>query len=210
VEFSGASSSYTITADGNGHSLTVTQGSNVYHLDEVTAIQFSDMTDIVASQTATGTSAPNSAQVTELYGAVFGRLPDVGGLAYYEQMAAKNPSIGFVQYAENFLSSPEYTNNSAHAYAQTTAGDTQFITDSYNNLLGRAPASGDAAWYEANVINPIIKADLATGMTMTQAELQAHAQVLVDFSASPEFTNDVSTTGTGTPAFGGHHWLQLV
>jgi hypothetical protein len=192
VEISSAFTAYTVSAAGDG----------------ITEVQFNDASLIVASQSATGTQAPTSAQVTELYGAVFGRLPDVGGLGFYEQTATKNQGIGFLTYAEWFLNSPEYT--SAHSYAANSTGDAQFITDSYQNLLGRAPAAGDIDFYETKVINPIIAADLAAGKTMAQAELEAHAQVLVYFSASPEFTNDVSTTGTGTPAFGGHHWLLLV
>ena len=210
ADINGNSSSYKITAAGDGADFTITGNGAAYSLNGITEVQFSDTSLIVSSQTAGHGAQVSSAQITELYGAVFGRLPDAGGLAYYEQSALNNPGTSFVTYAENFLSSPEYANNSAHGYAPTAAGDTQFITDSYKNLLGRAPASGDAAWYEANVIAPIIASDTAAGATMAQAELHAHAQVLVDFSASAEFTNDVSTTGTGTPAFGGHHWLLLV
>ena len=208
VVFNGASTGFTMTPTGDGHSLTVTEGSVTYTLKNVNALQFSDTTDIVASQTPPVPGAVNTAQVTELYSAVLARTPDVGGLSFYQNYAAANPSTPFLQFAEWFLGSSEYTSNSAHNYAQTVAGDQQFITDSYNNLLHRVPSTADINFYENNVIAPAL-AGLAPGSTAyAAADAQAHAQTLVYFSQSPEFLTDVTVTAQNPSSSA--HWLVLI
>jgi hypothetical protein len=179
------------------------------HLVNATELTFTDgTTEFVASTTPPAGGQLSSANVAELYSAVLAREPDVAGLAYYEGLAVTQPNTGFITYAEYFLSSPEYVNNTAHNYALNSAGDARFITDSYNNLLDRAPEAGAVQYYETNVINPIIASDTAAGLTMAQAELHAHALVLTYFSQSQEFLNDVSITGTNPAS--ASHWLQLV
>jgi len=206
VDFADKASNYTITANAD-HSLTVTEGSAVYHLSNVTELHFADTSDIVASQATSGGATVSSAQVTNLYAAVFGRLPDVGGLAYYEQSAAANPTTGITTYAVYFLSSPEYTNNPAHAYAQTETGEGQFITDTYNNLLHRAPEAGAVSWYETNVIDPLLKGLTPGTSQYAAADLQAHALVLTYFSSSAEFLGDVQVTAQNPSS--SSHWLLL-
>ena len=210
ASFKGASSQYTITSDSTGVTVTGHVGSvnSVDHFSQVTELQFTDGTEFVASTTPPTGGLLSSANVAELYSAVLAREPDALGLAYYEQQAVANPTTGFLTYAEYFLSAPEYVNNTAHNYAQNATGDGQFVTDSYNNLLHRGPASGDVQWYLTNVINPIIAADTASGSTLAQAELHAHAQMLVYFSQSQEFLNDVSVTGSNPVS--AQHWLHLV
>ena len=207
VDFANNAASYTIVANPD-HSITVTEGSAVYHLTNVTELNFADTQDIVASQTAAAGGGVSSAQITNLYAAVFNRLPDVGGLAYYEQTAAANPGINITSYAEWFLSSPEYTGNSAHNYAQSEIGEAQFITDTYANLLHRAPEAGAVSWYEANVIDPLLKGLVAGTAAYAQADLYAHALVLTDFSGSAEFVGDVQITAQ--QASNSAHWLLLV
>ncbi len=207
VIFPGPADGYTITATGDGISFTVSSPGSTDHLSNITALQFSDHTEIVASQTTVVPGAVSSAQITELYGAVLGRIPDVAGLAYYENYAAGNPSTPFTQFAQWFLSSPEYTGNPAHSYPQTAAGDAQFISDSYENLLHRAPGAGDAAWYQSHVIDPMLSGLTPGTAAYGQAELSAHAQVLAYFSQSPEFLGDVTITAQH-PA-DAQHWLVL-
>jgi len=207
IVFSGAAAAYTITPDGNGTGFTITEGSMADHLSGIQALQFSDVTEIVASQTSVADNAVTSAQVATLYAAAFSRQPDIPGLGFYEAYAAANPSVGIVTYGEYFLSSPEYTSNSAHNYAQTTAGETQFITDTYNNLLHRAPETGAVAYY-LNVINPML-ANLTPGTTAyAQADLVAHATVLAYSSESPEFLSDVQVTAHNPAS--AQHWLVLI
>jgi hypothetical protein len=206
VVFNGNASTFTIAPSGDSVNLVVSSTNGAAHLSKVQALHFNDFTDIVAQKP--GTSSVTSGNITELYSAVFGRLPDVAGLTYYENELTANPSLSLTTLAQNFLASPEYVNNNAHAYAQTTAGDTQFITDLYQNLLHRPPASGDAAWYEANVITPIVGNATPGSAAYNAAVLQAHAVAVTDFSASAEFLGNVQVTAAH-PA-DANHWLVLI
>ena len=204
----GSSQFYGLSANGDGAHFTITGGNVPQVASNVEAVQFSDYTAFVASLAPIAGGNISSAQVVDLYSAVLARTPDAGGLAYYENYARNNPTTPLLSYAEWFLSSPEYTTNGAHNYALNSTGDGQFITDTYNNLLHRAPEAGAVQWYETNVVNPVIAADTAAGATMTQAELHAHAQVLTYFSASPEFLGDVQITAQHP--LDSQHWLLLL
>jgi len=207
VVFGGTASQYGIAKTASAGVFDVTNSTGgITAVSDVTALQFSDHTLFVASQTPAVAGAVSSAEVANLYAAVFARTPDVAGLNYYEQEAAANPSLTLINFAESFLSSPEYTN--AHSYAQTTAGDTQFITDTYSNLLHRAPDNAAAITYYLNVISQFTSGFAVGTAGYTAAELAAHAQVLADFGNSPEFIGDVQVTSTH-PA-DAQHWLVLV
>jgi hypothetical protein len=206
VTFSGSAASYTVTSDAQG-TLTVTNGTVTDHLSNVTALAFSDYTEIVAQTPAIFPAPVTTGNITELYGAVFGREPDVAGLAYYQAELAANPAIPLTTFALWFLASPEYINNSAHAYAPNATGDASFITDSYTNLLHRAPEAGAVDWYETNVIDKILGNTTPGTSAYTTALALAHAQLLVDFSASDEFLGDVKITAQH-PA-DSQHWLVL-
>ncbi len=205
VAFSGSSSQYLISPTGDGVHFTVASSGSTDVLSNIQALRFSDLTLIVA-QTPGTASAPTTGNITELYGAVFGRLPDVAGLAYYQNELQANPLIPITLFAQDFLASPEYT--AAHSYAATTAGDSQFITDSYNNLLHRAPAAGDVAWYEANVIAPFLTGLVPGTAAYAAADTLAHAYVITDFSASPEFLAQVQVTASNPASV--QHWLVLI
>ncbi|GEM_PF-873430 len=212
VIFSGTAGDYSLTAQGDGIGLTVTDTgtgrTSADSLRGVTAIKFSDFTDIVAQTPGSGEAGHvTTGNVTELYGAVFGRLPDVPGLAYYQAQASAHPDQPLTQFAQQFLASPEYINNPAHNYAQSSAGDAQFITDCYENLLHRAPESGAIPYYQT-IINSIT-ANLTPGTAAyAAAQTLGHAYVLTDFSASAEFLQDVQVTAQ-TPS-SAQHWLVLV
>ncbi len=208
VILSGTGNLYSFDPTGNGTSFTLSGNGVTDQISNVTALQFSDVTDIVASQTPSTAGAVSSAQVTELYGAVFGRTPDVGGLSFYETYARANPLTPFQQYAEWFLASSEYTANTAHNYPQTVAGDERFITDSYSNLLHRTPSASEIAYYENNVIAPALKGLSSGTAGYASAQAAAHAQVLVYFSQSPEFLSDVTVTAQAHSS--ASHWLVLI
>ncbi len=174
-------------------------------LFQVTAMQFADGTDfIVQAPSATGVTSGN---VAELYAAVLARTPDVAGLAYYNNLIQSGSGPSMLQLAEYFLNSPEYTGNSEHAYAQSTAGDAQFITDTYQKLLHRAPDSGAIPFYQ-NVITQFTAGLTPGTAAYATAQMQGHAQVLVYFSASAEFLSDVQITSQH-PA-DAQHWLYLI
>jgi hypothetical protein len=200
--FTGAAANYTVTANSDG-SVTVTDTStgraSVDHLSNFSALQFSDQTDIVAAAPGAN-GAVTTGNITELYSAALSREPDVAGLAFYQNYLKANPGTSLTTFAQFFLSSPEYT--SAHSYAQTTAGETQFITDLYDNLLHRAPESGAIPFY-LNVITGQTAHDAVGSAQYATDVALARAEVLTYVSQSPEFLSDVKVTGTANP----QHWL---
>ena len=208
LELTGNASAYSFTAKGDGFHFTVSGNGTSDQISNVTELKFGDFSDFVASQTPQTAGGVSSAQIADLYSAVFARAPDAAGLAYYENQAAANPTLPITLYAQQFLSSPEYTGNSAHNYAQTSVGDAQFITDTYNNLLHRGPASGDVAWYQANVIQPFLNGLTPGSSAYASAELQAHAAILADFSQSTEFLGNVQVTAQHPSD--AQHWLILI
>lgn len=208
LDLSGSASQYTVTASGDGSSFTLTNTANgsVDHLSGINALQFGDYLDIVAAAPGQN-GVVTTGNITELYGAVFSRQPDVPGLGFYLAYLKANPGTPLVQFAEYFLASPEYTTNSAHNYTHDQAGDDQFISDSYQNLLHRAPEAGAIPYYEA-VINTYTKGLTAGSAAYVAAETLGHAWVLTYFSASPEFLNDVQVTAAH-PA-DATHWLIAI
>lgn len=208
--FSGVSSEYSIAPASDGQGVVVTDTgtgrSSVDTLMDINALRFADLTDIVAQAPSAG-AAPTTGNITELYGAVFGRLPDIPGLAFYEAELKAHPSLPLTQFAQYFLASPEYTGNPAHDYAPSIAGDTQFITDCYTNLLHRSPEAGAIPFY-LNVISQFTQTLTPGTSAYTAAETLGHAYVITYFSASQEFLNDVQVTA-GNPT-SAQHWLVLI
>ncbi len=189
-----------MTGDAGTHDFTTDKFAGA------SALQFADQTVIVAAAPG-GSGALTTGNITQLYAAVLGREPDIAGLAFYQGYLQKNPATPLLQFADWFLSSPEYTGNSAHDYAASSAGDAQFITDSYRNLLHRTPAADEIAFYQTYVMSPA-EAGLTPGsQAFATAQFQAHALMLVYFSASPEFLTDVQITAQqgASP----QHWLLL-
>jgi len=213
----GSPNQYSLTAAGDGKDFTVTDTStgrtSTDHLSGFTALQFdnggtSAATTIFIASATPSAGTVTSADVAALYGAALNREPDVSGLNFYEKFASSNPSVGITQYAADFLSSKEYTGNPAHQYAQTPMGETQFVTDTYNDLLHRAPDSGGVNFYLTNDINPML-ANLTPGTAAyAAADLAAHALVVAEFSQSPEFRSDVGITAQNQAS--ASHWLLLV
>ena len=170
----------------------------------ITELKFQDSAIFLA--VAPSTTQVTTGNVAELYAAVLGRTPDAAGLAYYQQQYAGKSSSAMLQLAENFLNAPEYTSNAAHHYAQSAAGDAQFINDVYQNLLHRAPETGAVPYYQ-NIVS-LFTQGLTPGTTAyANAALQGHAQVLVNFAASQEFLSNVQITAQH-PA-DAQHWLML-
>jgi hypothetical protein len=153
-------------------------------------------------------TGPATSAVLEIQNAAAGQPLNAAHVSDSAANLQANPATPLISFAEWFLQSPEYTGNVVHAYAQGTAGDAQFITDSYANLLHRPPAVGDVAWYQNNLINPILTGMAPGSASYSAAELQAHAAVLTDFSASAEFIADVQITASH-PA-DAQHWLILM
>ncbi|HMA50888.1 MAG TPA: DUF4214 domain-containing protein [Magnetospirillaceae bacterium] len=218
VELSGTSSQYTAIGLGDGSGFTLSETgtgrTSTDHFRGITELQFDNgggsaapTIAFVASETPTVAGAVSSAQIAALYAAVLGRTPDSAGLAFYEAAAA-NTANTILCLAADFISSSEYLNNPAHVYAQTMAGEMQFVTDTYSDLLNRAPEAGAANWYVTTVIEPLLKGLTAGTADYAAADVSAHALVLAYFSQSPEFRTDVQVTAAH-PA-DAQHWLILV
>ena len=205
VDFTGLVSQFTFTASSDGQSLTVSSSAGAVQLSNVQGLHFTDGTQLVVAQPPGDANHVNTGNVTELYSAVLAREPDLGGLAFYQNFLASNPSTPLQTFADYFLNSTEY--KSAHSYTADTAGDTQFIEDSYQNLLHRTPTASEVAFYTDNVMTKA-ETGLAAGSTaFANAQFQAHALMLVYFSASSEFLTDVQVTATNTAS--AQHWLVL-
>jgi hypothetical protein len=204
VSFAALPSQLTFTGSTDHQTLTVAAGANTYQLSDIQAVQVSG-TQVIVAQTPGDASHVNSGNITELYSAVLAREPDLDGLVFYQNSLKSSPSTPLQQFAQYFTASLEYT--SSHHYAQTTAGDTLFIQDSYQNLLHRTPAASEVAFYENNVLAPAVAGLTAGTQAYTDAEFQAHAWVLTYFSQSPEFLTNVQVTATNTAS--AQHWLVL-
>lgn len=107
--------------------------------------------------------ADTPAQVFRLYKASFNRESDAEGLGYH---VGHIESLGqqLTDIAGNFVASPEFTSK----YGPLT--NEAFVTQLYQNVLGRAPDAGGLAFHVGN---------LSSGTL-------SRAQTLVGFSESPE------------------------
>lgn len=216
----GTPSQYSLTGSGDGKDITITETatgrSSTDDLSGFTAVQFnnggsgSPTTTIIASNDDIGSTGVASSDIAALYSAALAREPDVQGLNFYENAVTHMSDTGaalLVDLATYLINSPEYTGNSAHAYAQTTAGETQFITDSYTNLLDRTPSAAEVNFYLSNVITPALNNLTPGTAAYAAADQHAHAVVLAEFSQSAEFRSDVSITAQNQAS--ASHWLLL-
>ncbi len=107
--------------------------------------------------------------VARLYMAVFGRQPDTGGFAYWNERIQNG--LALPDAAAYFVVSPEFVN----LYGSTA--NPEFVELLYQNVLGRtSDADGKAYWI----------GQLGSGMTRTELTLW--------FSESPEFRNVTETS----------------
>jgi hypothetical protein len=136
-------------------------------------LQFTDQTVFVDNA--------NNANIARLYSAAFNRVPDAAGLNFWEDIYSNNISAAVksggyyialartndgsgVTIADGFIQSGEFQ----HLYGTLTDG--QFITQMYQNVLGRAP---DTAGYNF-------------WLNQMETNHTTQAMVLVGFAESPE------------------------
>ena len=207
--FSGSSGQYAIAGTGDGVSFTVTDTgtgrTSVDHLSNVQLLHFSDANEVIGSTTPISGGTLSSANIAELYASGLGRAPDAAGLAYYEAQLKASPTLTGANLAAAFLASPEYA--ASHNYAQTAAGDSQFVADLYTNLLHRPGSSAEITYY-TNIINQFTAGQTAGSAGFTQAELTGHSVVLADFSLSQEFLANIQITAQNPAS--AQHWLVLI
>lgn len=186
VVLAGARGQYGVSVDGSGTlTLSDTASGKSY---TITGDHF-----LVFDGAAAGSNAGfqdidfilqgNDATVAALYNAALGRLPDLAGQEYYGDGLAAG-SLTLYQTAVNFLASPEFQNRFASAALTADNGgahDQAFINQLYQNVLHRTPAASEVAYYVADL--------QGTQPGIPQLD---RAQLLINFSASPENQKDIS------------------
>lgn len=153
--FRDARSAYTIRSNADG-TITVTgarDGTDT--LRNVEALQFADKTSLALRA--------DDAPVARLYGAAFGRMPDLAGLNV--QLDALHHGTSLKQLAANFLGSAEFK-----ARYGTSASDADFVNALYQNVLGRAADAGG----------------MTTQMNALSSATVTRADLLLNFAGSAE------------------------
>lgn len=135
----------------------------------------------------------NEAYLQRLYEALLGRSGDPGGLGYYAaQLSAGTASISDI--AAQFLASPEYV-------AQGSVSDAQFVQNTFQQLLGRAPSAGDLAYFTNALggntgLRATLVADVANSAE-SKYHLAADTTEVFAASASGALINDLFQSGLG-------------
>jgi len=198
----GSADNYSFTVDTSG-SVTLTD-SNTGSTQTVTGVSFLVFEGAAHGVDANGNAdyaqmyfigGTNQTDVTELYNAAFGRQPDLGGVEYYvNQLQA---GLSFTNIANEFMASPEF-----QARFGASVSDNQFITNLYENILHRAPATSELAYYAAGLQN----SEAGLVVNTSNPVLWTRAQELLNFTNSPENQADtagfvINTAGTASGGF---------
>lgn len=184
VIVAGSSSAATTTANSDG-SLTVDSGAISDHITNIgyLNLQFTDRTIPVGDS--------NHVQMAALYQAALDRAPDPSGLTYWVNIYTNN--IGAASKAQGYYVALAETSGNfndglsiAQGFTQSaefqqkygSLTDQQFVTQLYENVLGRAPdPAGDAYWNTA----------LTSGVDVGHGvQVFTQAMVLVGFAESSE------------------------
>jgi len=153
----GHSSSYAIRLEGERSFLSQLSSRNIDTLVNVERVQFSDKVVALDINGVPG-------DVYRLYKGAFNRTPDWEGIGYWiHRMEQGGASL--VQVAREFTFSPEF--NRLYPANQT---ETAFVSQVYQNMLGRPPDIVGLNFYEASLI----------------LGRKTRPQVLADISYSPE------------------------
>ena len=145
VIFSGNETDYSIVHGNNNGFYTITDS----HAGRDGTITVSNVAELSFADNNKFITNPNGEAITSLYVTTFGRQPDAAGLSSWEQAynQAGNTSQALLNIANNFISSPEFTNKYGNI---STMNHTDFVTEMYTNTLHRLPdAAGLAAWVKA-------------------------------------------------------------
>jgi len=144
IIFDGSSSAYSIVSANSN--VTVTDSvANRDGVEQLTSVEF-----LTFSDKALFIENPNNANIARLYSAAFNRAPDFAGLTYWEDIYASNvpasaKSAGYYSalaqandgsgssIAHGFITSSEFQN------LYGTLSDQSFVTQLYQNVLGRSP-----------------------------------------------------------------------
>jgi len=197
LEFSGASTQYSLAAMGDGTNFTVGTGTSTDHLHAITQLAFADKTVTVAA------SGSFNEYIALLYQAALGRTPDPAGLESWETIANALPSatqaIGVYAlsdqsggYNGSLSIAGGFTQSAEFLAKYGSLSNTQFVTQLYANVLDRAPdTAGLNSWL----------AELSAGQT--------REHVLIGFAESAEAISNAQNGFTGQSAAHAA-WLFLI
>lgn len=190
VSINGNQADYTITRSGTTYTVRSSAGGvTTYSAGE--RLNFKDAT--VALDTA---GVP--AQIYRLYKAAFNRKPDGAGLGY--QIAAIETSgLPLAQVSQNFINSPEFSSRYG------ALDDSRFVTQLYQNVLGRAPDASGLSYHVQRLGSGTARRDVLIGFSEspenqsgTSADIAAGIiYTPLDRPTTPVTTT--STTGAATP-----------
>ena len=178
-----ASGTVTLTDSNTGASQTVT-GANYLIFDGGATNSDGSFKSILVIESGT------NAQIAALYNAALGRQPDLPGLEYYASRLADGEQTIQLQ-AANFIASPEFQSRFAAASLPGDNGganDAAFVTALYQNVLHRAAADWEIAYYTAALHNGEAGSIVDTSNPVSWSR----AQVLINFAVSPENQADIA------------------
>lgn len=142
VGYRGPSTNFTILIDGDQIAIQDRTGlDGIDAMSNILAAAFADKTVRLDWLTkARHASADQVDDMLDMYTAYFDRAPDAGGINYW--LAQLVDGMALQQIAKSFFVQPETV--AAYPASMTT---TQFVTQVYNNALGRAPDVGGLAYW---------------------------------------------------------------
>lgn len=117
-------------------------------------------------------ASENVLPIISLYEGLLKRTPETGALAFY--VAALNGGASLTTITDYFIDSPEFT--ALYGAHPTSAA---FVTDLYQNILGRIPDQAGLTFY-VNIL----------GGAGAAPSIAAMAGVVLDFTRSPEALSD--------------------
>ncbi|TFW09419.1 DUF4214 domain-containing protein [Oxalobacteraceae bacterium OM1] len=178
--YTGVRANYTITKTNTGYTVkdnVSTEGTDV--LMNIERLHFADSS---IALDASGTAG----QTYRLYQAAFNRQPDTDGVGW--QIKAMDAGTPLLQLAQNFMDSAEFKSLYGSNPSYTT-----LVNLLYKNVLHRTPQQNEVDFW-VGILNG----------TSTVAAKQAPAEVLMNFSESPE--NQAQVIGTIQNGFEYHNY----
>jgi uncharacterized repeat protein (TIGR03803 family) len=170
ANFNGTNGSYpyaTLFADGTGDLFGTTWSGGTNNVGTVFGIDGTDFAEISLQTLQLDASKPDM-QLSLLYQSAFGRLPDVGGLAYWKGEESSGV-LTLQQIAQYFADSPEF----AARYGALDAND--FVTQMYENALDRAPDQGGFNYWTSGLNSgSFSKGYVLLGFAESPENLQLH------------------------------------
>lgn len=123
--------------------------------------------------------------IARLFEAVFDRIPDNDGLDYWTDQLRDGTSLQEV--AAGFTASEEFQS----AYGGTS--DSEFLTQIYNNVLGRNPDDAGLAYWTEQLADGMTRADLVLNFSESAENTAAKSAQVQTIVAYKGLTGDVPT-----------------